>query len=1050
MIRRVWVILAELLVASVIVFTAGLFWVAHYVDSEEFRLRFVSLVEDAVGRPVTLGGELDIVLYPMPSLEVTGLSVADDARFGSEPLAEIDTVNVSVRALPLMSGRVEIPSILVKGLRASVVRSAEGAINWMTLLGERKPPRAGTGDSFQIDSVEFDEMEILGASIAYRDDMDGVRLSVSGIDLRTGGSQAGGRVPFVASSDISWDKGGVDSRLVLKGVVLVDEGWTGFSLDDVSVYASVGGSFLPRGASPGELAARLVFDRDKRTVALEDLHARFLGLSAEGSLQSGDLDQALSAGGSLTLRPFVPADIITRYSPKAPVSAVDGLRRAAFTTALKVDEKSLSLDDMTLTLDDTTLRGRLTVENFSAPVLEFALHGDILDLDRYLPLIMTDAPFVWGDYHLDAFRNFRGKGTVAMDRFTLSATRYADVRLAVESVEEAITAAASAMDADGVKLDATARFALGRDAATGHPTLALRGSMEARSGPSGFAAFTTTPLRLTGPSTFTARAETGALVCPPEARSIDILRAVIGQATLRMGKGTVGVKNAGRLLEARDIASGEATISVKPRQGGAGDNFEFAVSAGVEARGARPGETFAATAAGPLSVGVDTPYAASRGLSVSGQVAGPLYFGRDGAVSLAGVLAFDTRAHTLALSRGVLTALGTDIRGDIRVTDLDTRFRAAGNVAVARANPSGIIRQLSGKTIATKDPDALTAASYSSRFTLDGQGFTLDDVTAELDGMEVRGNVVGTGLDDPMLSFAFTAGALDIDRYLPPSLTEEERRSGAVSKAPPVDMPLGFLRALRLNGKGRFEEFKLGKVRARPFSGLVSADKGIIRVHDARGTVHEGTLEGTLSGQVGKESLATQLQLDIRQMQAAPLMVDMAGRDYVRGTADVAIDLQSTGRTDDDIVANLKGAARLQVRNGSFKFTGYDIKPVATTRDRNGGQSADDPRTRRTVFRKATSEFAVERGVFSVTSFRVEAPPVLQCYGSGNFSLPDDTINLAIRNDFVAVPSVTIELVGKLSDPQVRVPKERILNDTVRNILSLPEKSFNFLRDLFK
>ena len=101
------------------------------------------------------------------------------------------------------------------------------------------------------------------------------------------------------------------------------------------------------------------------------------------------------------------------------------------------------------------------------------------------------------------------------------------------------------------------------------------------------------------------------------------------------------------------------------------------------------------------------------------------------------------------------------------------------------------------------------------------------------------------------------------------------------------------------------------------------------------------------------------------------------------------------------------------------------------------------------MFRRATGDFNVKNGVFFMDTMRVEAPPVLQSYGEGFFSLPDNAIDMSIRNDFVAVPSVTIQIVGKLSDPQVRVPTGKIVNETVRNILSLPARSFNFLRELF-
>jgi AsmA protein len=1050
MIRGVGLFLFEVLVACVLAVAAGLFWASHYVDTEEFRLRLTALAEELVGRPVTFG-EVDIVLYPMPSFEISGLAVADNDAFGSAPLAEIDTLYVSVRLFPLFSGRVEIPSLLVHGMRAHVECSEQGTINWTSLLdAERAQDFSSVDGAFGIEKVSVDEVEVVGASVTYADRRDGLQLALSGITLRTGGVHAGQRVPFVASSSFSWSDGGIESQLVLKGMILAREDWSGFALEDASVSATVGGRFLPRGASPGELVARLVVDLDKGTVGLDGLRMRFLGMLAEGTLQSGDLSSAPGVTGRIEVQPFVPAAVISRYYPKVPVAKVDGLRRAAFAASLAIDGKGVSLTDMTVHLDDLTLRGRAGLKGFDEHRYEFDLHGDTLDLDRYLPLVMTDEPFVWGDFHLDMFRAMRGKGSVQMKHLTLLGTRYSDVSLALNADAGPVQLDGAATDPDGLKLGAKARIVLGHDGAAKHPTLALRGEIEARSRVSGFAALNASRLRLTGEGTLLAQVEIPAMVCPPAVRSIGILRSATGKGTLRFGKGSGSFGDGDGKTRVFDFSQIEATLAAKALAGGKDDNYGFTVTAGVQGRGVKPGQTLSLTASGPFFTGADSPYAQSSRLAVTGQVSGPLYFGRHDAVSLSAALAFDTRSHTLALSGGVMNALNTDIRGDIRVTDLDKRFKATGNVSIPAANPSRIIRLLSDKTIATRDPEALQKASLSTRFTLRDDGFTLDDVNAELDGMKIKANVIGAApLSDPMLSFAFTAGALDIDRYLPPPLTDAERRSGTVTKAPPVDLPLNFLRALRLSGKGWFEEFKLGKVRARQFSGQISADKGIIRVHEAKGTLHEGTLEGQISGQVGKDSLFTQLRLQVRQMQAGLLMEDMAGRDYVRGTTEVDIDLKSSGRTDDDILANLNGSARVQIRNGSFKFTGYDAKPSATDSSR-AGQVANDPRTRRTVFSKAVSEFAVDKGVFTVTDFRIEAPPALQSTGTGNFSLPDNTINLAVRNDFVAVPSLTIEIVGKLSDPEVRVPKGKILNDTVRNILSLPEKSFNFLRDLFR
>ncbi len=1058
MLRRLVVLLIETCVACVIALSVGLFWASHYVDTQEFRERFTSLAHSLVGRDVVLDGELDIALYPSLSLEISGLRVLDVPEFGQAPLARIDRLNVSVKLLPLLSRDVIIRSILVNGLHVNVVRSPKGVVNWRALFDERRASDPGEPFPIAISSVSLNELEVVGTSVSYTDQLSGVQLSLHGIDLKTGTIASGQKIPFVINSAFDWAAGGVTSEIVLKGMLSAAEDWSSMAIEEASVYASVGGEFLPKGAAPGELTARLVFDLDKGVVGMDGLHARFLGLDAEGNLTTADLSANLAATGHITLKPFKPADIVTKFSPKAPVSEVDGLKSGAFTSFFAVDEQGCSFTKMAFSLDDLTVRGDLAVKGFASPRYEFALQGGLLDLDRYMPLLRTDTPFIWGDYHLDVFRRFLAKGMVRVEGFRLFDSLLSDVRLSVNADKGAIDLDGEAVDSVKTALKSRVRLDIGQDDASGHPTLALQGELSAKSGASGFGFLDRQDWRLDGEGTLTAQFESARMVCPPENRSMGILRVTTGQASLALGKGKASLDRKKESPVVQAYSKLKVSMSASPMKAvtrdstadSGTDSYGFHVAAEMKGMGDKAKKSLALQAKGPFSFGVDAPHAASSGLTVSALAAGPLYLDRDTSISIGGQLAFDTRNHRLSLTDGTLRTLETTLLGDVRFRDLDKGVTCAGSLTIPDADPSRIIYLLSRKTIEMNDPTALKKFSLSTDFTMDSDRFTMDTLSAELDGMAIKGNLIGRGLADPMLSFAFTAGALDIDRYLPPSASEAERlAAGKPAKAPPVDLPLTFLRFLRLNGKGWFDEFKLGKVRARPFSAKVSADKGVIRVYDGKGVVHGGKLEGEMSGRVGKDFLATQLQLDIRGMQAGLLMTDMAGRDYVRGVTDLDLDLASSGKTDDDIVAGLSGAARVEIVDGSFKFSGYDAKQ-AVAEDRMSGQTANDPKLRRTVFKKAMSNFAVDKGVFTVRTLRVEAPPVLQCYGSGNFNLPDNTIDLSIRNDFVAVPSVTFNIVGKLTDPEVRIPKGKIVNDTVRNILNLPEKSFNFLRDLFK
>lgn len=891
------------------------------------------------------------------------------------------------------------------------------------------------------------------ATVSYTDDQAGQTFGLTGVSIRTGAIVPGGAVPFAAKSNFVWKNGGIDSEVTLKGMIVTDEVTGSFSLKDAVGYASVGGSFLPKGEVPGEVTAHIDVNWDKSVVALEDVHARFLGLTAEGSLQSGDLSQGISGKGHLTISPFKPVDLIKRYFPKAPVGAVDGLRQAAYTSLFHFDEKGVFLDDMATALDDMTVRGSLSVQNYSRPVFSFDLHADMVDLDRYLPLFRTDTPFVWGDFHLDFFRSFRGGGRVRADGFKLLDTLLDSVRLNVKANGKSIRADADAMRGGQGPLGGKVEFLLGTDDTGKHPTFGMNARLSANSLKKGFELLNNDRMGVTGKGLLKLDVDVKPMVCQPEVRSIGILGHAAVKASLNLGAGEARFKDDSGSVRSEKYAKAALSFSATSRNSGK-DGYGLDIDATLRCDKGANYDMFFLTANGPVTWSVDKGTFGSSGLATRVQLNAPLFRTVSDRISAAGNVRFDSEAKVADIMEVTGRVLETTIRGDSRIDASGESFKASGTLNFPGVNVHRIIYLLTRKRLRLKDTSALKSLVLSAGYTVSGKGFTLSDLKGNLDGMDFSGVIVGQGLTDPQMTVSLTAGKFDLDRYLPLSkeLTLAELRAGKTrKKQPPVDLPLAFLRGLRVNGKASFEEFKLADIRTQSLTGLVRAEKGDIRITALEGDFYGGKLTGKWTGKVGLERLTTRLLLLADKIEAGALLLDLGDHEYLKGITDINVDLSAYGATDDDIVKSLDGACQINIGKGSFKFTGYGA-PQTTERieSENLGQvGTRDRRQARTVFRRAEADFEVKKGVFTVQKFRVEAPPLLQSKGSGWFNLPDDTIKLSIRNDFVAVPSVTIDIVGKLSDPEVKVPKGKILNDTVRNILSLPEKSFKFLRDLF-
>ena len=1043
--RRIGLLLMELVGAAIVLAAVGLYLVSEYVDTEEFRQQFTSVVSDLTGQEVVLRGELDIALYPSLSLEVHGLALMERPEAGSDPLVRFDDLLVSVRLLPLAERRLELRTIVVNGMELNLARIGEGEYNWRPLPSLDKPGGESASEFF--DSVSLDGLEINKAIITYEDSVSGQKLQLSGIDLKTGAIEGDGDIAFSAESHFSWKNGGVESKLTLNGLVARSDG--NLVLKDASAYGSFGGPFLPEGADPAEVAASVQVDLEKGTVELEKFRLHFLGLSGEGSVVSGDLGQGVSGHGQLTIRPFKPVDLIKRYFPDVPVTSVDGLKEGAFTSMVFFDENGVSFKDMAAVLDDMTVRGDIALKDFSRPQFTFDLRGDLVDLDRYLPLFRTDTPFVWSDYPLELFRAFRGSGRVRADAFKLLDTVINDIRLNVTADNKAIRADAGAVRKGMGSLGGSARFVLGRDG--GVSTLGLEADLTAESLQSGFEFLHLDSGGLTGPGVLKLSVRVPSMPCPDQERSINILRRATVEGVLELGAGKGTWKNGKNKAWAQSYASADLSLKVKPAKSTKTGFFGLDVDAALRGKGGAPLEHFIVTASGPILLDVDGERVESAGLDVRAQLAGKLVTRSSDRMTAAGKVSFDSAAKTLGAENAEVRALETLVKGTFRADNSGKRFKAGGRLEVPQADVRRIIHLLTGRKLDLADPTALMQVSLSTDFAVSDTEFTLSSMRGVLDGMPVSGMVVGQGVADPVLSVSLNAGKFDLDRYLPrrkkPSL-EAIRAGKEPEKSPPAALPLDFLRALRINGKAAFEEFKLARIRTTDLSGTVKAEKGDLRVAGLKGRIYGGTLDGDLSAEVGERSMRTGIKLNVAKMQASPLMIDLAEREYVRGETDVTLDLMSEGATDDDILANLEGICQAGIRKGSFKFTGFDAKPTEVKNDGTRDTAATDPRLRRTAFDRVRASFAVKKGVFDVQDFRLESV-LLTSTGKGWFSLPDNRIDLSVQNDFVAVPSVTINIKGRLTDPEVTVPKGRILNDTVSNILSLPKKSFKFLRDLF-
>jgi AsmA family protein len=129
---------------TVLALLIGVIAYLYFLDWNTMRGPVSRYVSQRLGREVRIHGELRVHLFSWtPSMSASGITIANP-EWVKEPLAgNIGRLTASVRLLPLLRGKTILPSVEIDRPDISVVRNANGDVNWdigISTEGLKIPP----------------------------------------------------------------------------------------------------------------------------------------------------------------------------------------------------------------------------------------------------------------------------------------------------------------------------------------------------------------------------------------------------------------------------------------------------------------------------------------------------------------------------------------------------------------------------------------------------------------------------------------------------------------------------------------------------------------------------------------------------------------------------------------------------------------------------------------------------------------------------------------------------------------------------------------------
>ncbi len=156
-------------VTIVILIVAGYVYLNTY-DYNKLKPLVSQLVEEATGRKLSLGGDVDFKFGFAPALVVTDVALAN-VSWGSQPqMIEIERLQAQVRLLPLLFKDVAIKNISLSGVKVLLEKGPESQGNWDFPAESNS---TGSIGAFKPTAIEVNRVSIENLHLKFRENSTG-------------------------------------------------------------------------------------------------------------------------------------------------------------------------------------------------------------------------------------------------------------------------------------------------------------------------------------------------------------------------------------------------------------------------------------------------------------------------------------------------------------------------------------------------------------------------------------------------------------------------------------------------------------------------------------------------------------------------------------------------------------------------------------------------------------------------------------------------------------------------------------------------------------
>jgi AsmA protein len=370
------------------------------IDPNDYKEEIGAEVARHTGRTLNIEGDMALSVFPWLGLDIGPAQLSNAAGFDDPYMAQMETVQVRVKLLPLLRKQLEVDTVRLNGLKLNLARDKDGRTNWADLAGE--PAADGEGAATAADSgktggglagLAIGGIEVADARLTWDDRATATRYEITDLAFTTSAIEPDRAFDLDLNFRVSAAQPEIEGRFHLKGSVLLAAGLRSVDVTTATVDIDATGAGVPGEQVSLSLASDIFVDLDAQTLSLPNLLLETLGLKISGTVAGAAImadEPQLS--GTLAVAQFSPLTVIDKLG-LAPITTRDPvvLTQAMASLDWTASPQHFAATSLNLSLDDTRIDGTARIDSFAQPAIRFALKIDRINLDRYLPPELAQA-----------------------------------------------------------------------------------------------------------------------------------------------------------------------------------------------------------------------------------------------------------------------------------------------------------------------------------------------------------------------------------------------------------------------------------------------------------------------------------------------------------------------------------------------------------------------------------------------------------------------------------------------------------------------------------